>query len=218
MLAINSTDSRGATPEGKGQFPSAFYLDVIVSLCVLGTEPKTMCLCFFCCVLSSRCFATFPSNIHFKTHAQFAVSLKSTRSIGFKTKSNILGTALNSKQFVLFFAMLRSLFALFHFLAFFFSRQSKNPLKQFIWRLHTKKQRVNNRWYLCCLQFPCVVVVDVVCFLFGWCVFLCVYSTTIGLLVLKCWLMLVRITLLNSTKEGHCFFFASLPSNRWSSF
>lgn len=104
MLAINSTDSRGANPEGTGQFPSAFYLDVSVSLCVLGTEPKTMCFCFFFfnCVLSSCCFASSPSNIIFKTHAQFAVSLKSTRSIGFKTKSNILGTALNSKQFVFF--------------------------------------------------------------------------------------------------------------------
>lgn len=58
VLAINSTDSRGANPEGTGQFPSAFYLDVSVSLCVLGTEPKTMCFCFFNCVLSSRCFAT----------------------------------------------------------------------------------------------------------------------------------------------------------------
>lgn len=116
-----------------------------------------------------------------------------------------------------FFAMLRSLFALFHFLAFFFSRQSKKPLKTIHLTFAHKKQRVNNRWYLCCLQFPCVVVV--VCFLFGWCVdfFVCVYSTTIGLLVLKCWLMLVRITLLNSTKEGHCFLLL-FPSNRWSSF
>lgn len=172
---------------------------------------------FFNCVLSSRCFASSPSNINFKTHAQFADSLKSTRSIGFKTKSNILGTALNSKQFVFFFAMLRSLFALFLFLAFFFSRQSKKPLKTIHLTFAHKKQRVNNRWYLCCLQFPCVVVV--VCFLFGWCVdfFVCVYSTTIGLLVLKCWLMLVRITLLNSTKEGHCFLLL-FPSNRWSSF
>lgn len=119
------------TRKEKGNFLPLLFLDVSVSLCVLGTEPKTMCFCFFNCVLSSRCFASSPSNIIFKTHAQFAVSLKSTRSIGFKTKSNILGTALNSKQFV-FFAMLRSLFALFHFLAFFFSRQSKNPLKQFI--------------------------------------------------------------------------------------
>lgn len=181
VLAINSTDSRGANPEGKGQFPSAFIFGrKCESVCTRYGTQNYVFLCFqLCIVLSLLCY--FPSNIIFKTHAQFAVSLKSTRSIGFKTKSNILGTALNSKQFV-FLPCFDLFFALFHFLAFFFSWQSKNPLKQFIWRLHTKKQRVNNRWYLCCLQFPCVVVV--VCFLFGWCVlFFCVFI----LLLLDYW-------------------------------
>lgn len=105
-----------------------------------GTQNYVFLFFIFNCVLSSRCFASSPSNIIFKTHAQFAVSLKSTRSIGFKTKSNILGTALNSKQFVFFllcFVLFLRCFTSLHFSSL---DNLKNPLKQFIWRLHTKNK------------------------------------------------------------------------------